>query len=160
MTSDVSIEIEGLEELRKQLDPRRMDKFARIALEGGAGIIHAEAQRYPPKSSANRPNAAGRWYERGYGPKWQRQDGTVGGIHSSEQLGKQWTQKIKRLRDGWEAIISNKVGQTYGRYVQDEEKQAHFHKARGWQTVQSIATKKANEVQKLFDQMVQRWMRK
>ena len=80
---------------------------------------------YPPKRP---PATRGRWYQRGYGPRWRRKDGSIGGRKTSEQLGQRWTTRQK----GTGAVVGNAA--SYSPFVQNEEKQAAVHRAAGWMT--------------------------
>ena len=163
MPTDCSIEIEGLKELMQQLDPKRMDRFANTAMHGAANIVRAEVKKYP--NEGPRP---GDWpgfkseKQRRYF-FWALRQGKIevpyrrGQSPGSEKLGSSWTQRIKKIQHGWEAIIGTRV--SYARYVMDKTMQAEIHKGR-WNTVQDIAEQQAKNVQQFFDAAVQRWMRK
>ena len=131
----VSIEIEGLDELR-----RKLGQNIEPALQGAMMAAAAELQNliapYPPESVANRPNirsgqtGSPRWYERGYGTRWLRLvKGGYGGNPTSEMLNRQWS--IAKLgRTG--AQLRNRA--SYAKYVHGEKDQPAFHAGRGWKT--------------------------
>ena len=102
-----------------------------------AAVGYLEAFRnelapYPPSSEANRPNARGRWYERGYGPRWLRRSGT-GGRKTSEALGRSWSV----APTGAGAHLWSRA--SYSGFVHRDPasnarpRQAGFHGRRGWQ---------------------------
>ena len=111
-------------------------KLTRVGQLNGAmrGLLGATKEtqgiikRYAPASSAN-SSARKRWYQRGYGPRWRRRDGSVGGKKTSERLGTRWSHKIDRAN--LTGTISNNA--SYAEYVQGV-RQARFHRRRGWQT--------------------------
>lgn len=136
----IKVKITGLDELQ-----RKLGADFRPAMRGATRAIAAEVQGviapYPKESEANKARAFGsafsistrkaanRWYERGYGPRWARKDGGVGGTKSSETLGRRWG--IKRSgRIG--AVLGNIA--SYAPFVHSDEKQAKFHGRRGWVT--------------------------
>jgi len=80
---------------------------------------------YPAQRAPTNPN---HWYERGYGSKWRRKDGSVKGRATSEQLGQKWT--VAARGDG--AVVGNPA--SYAPFVQSEDEQAAAHAATGWVT--------------------------
>lgn len=133
MTS-LSIEIPGLAEIVKNIEDVSKLQYVNAAMLAGAKHIQGKVNKYPKATTANNPdNPTGRWYERTYGPRWKRKDGSIGGRKTSEDLHGQWT--ISE-RAGMEIVVGNKV--SYGIYVQDEDYQADFHKKRGWKTIQTV----------------------
>jgi len=128
-----SVTIKGLDKLQDKLTSVAALRGAKNALKAGALHIKGKVDTYPKSTSANSPSQQ-RWYERGYGPRWKRRDGSVGGRKTSETLGRRWT--IASEASGLRQVIGNNV--SYGIYVQGE-KQAHFHADRGWQTTEQVA---------------------
>ena len=125
----MQIKIEGIDNLRGALDIDTT-RALRAATKGIAGQIEHEIKPYPPSSRANRPGGPGsRWYERGYGPRWRRVDGSIGGRRTSETLGRRWS------ISGWGrigAVLRNIA--SYAVYVHEQGKQAAIHHLRGWVT--------------------------
>lgn len=131
------IEVRGLGLLDRVLGELASASFLRPALLAIASDLKARVAPYPPATGANRARAwrsgaNNTWYERHYGPRWARKDGSVGGRQTSQALGQRWTYRVEPRK----AIIGNNA--TYAPYVQDETKQAGFHKARGWRTAQGV----------------------
>lgn len=135
------IEIRGMDALLAKLDKLEAGKllkpFVQSALLDAKGFI----AEYPPSTEANIPYQR-RWYERGWGSKWLRKDGSVGGIQSSQVLGRSWT--TQTTDSGLGGIVGTKV--TYARAVQDRDKQASFHARRGWRTVQDWIEQRSETV--------------
>lgn len=124
----LSIKIEGLDRLQRRFNRNLKPAFRRASL-ATAEVIRDKIAKYPPATIANSTaNPGGRWYQRGYGPRWARKDGSVGGRKTSEQLGQSWTSKQK----GIGAIVGTKV--SYAPFVQAASFQAGFHRGRGWMT--------------------------
>jgi len=126
------VEIKGLDKLTAKIT--RMSELRALdrGLQKGALQIKARIAKYPLETSANKPN--GHWYERGYGPRWK---GGTGGKRTSETLGKKWSVVQRRGGRSLAWLVGNNV--SYGKWVQDEDYQASFHKRRGWPTTQMVA---------------------
>lgn len=138
-----NVRIEGLDKLLRKIKSIEGLAAARVALKAGALHIKGIVDRYPPETSANSPsNVNGRWYERGYGPRWRRKSGGIGGSKTSKTLGRRWT-TTSRL-SGLQQVVGNNV--SYGPYVQDRDKQAGFHAARGWKTIQDVSEEESEVV--------------
>ena len=134
----VTFQIKGLKELERALRAD-MQKAARVAGTAVAGQIKQVLVQYPPKSEANRPRTfqefsiashkrSNRWYERGFGPRWARKDGSVGGSPSSESLDRSWAVK----RKDWGGMVGSRA--SYSPAVHSHKEQAKFHGRRGWKT--------------------------
>lgn len=134
------IQIKNLDAIIAKLGKLQTLKWTRQILENAAEDVRRGLARYPAPSEANtprswQPGGNNRWYQRQYGPRWARKDGTVGGRKTSERLGPGWA---TRVGDTW-ALIGNKA--SYGPYVQDKDVQASFHAQRGWATIQDEGEK-------------------
>jgi len=148
------IDIEGLGELRTTLEQLgRLDVIEYNLLAAGQ-MVEGKMKIYPPPSIANSPsNPTGYWYERGYGSRWWRADGTMGGRKTSERLKEQWT--VEPL--GRTAVqVGNKV--TYGPFVQDAQNQQWFHRMRGWQTIQTVAEQEKDRITNFLRTQIERWL--
>lgn len=108
--------------------------------------VKGKISPYPPATAANAQHYPGTWYERGYGPRWMRKDGSIHGRKTSETLGRKWATRTQD--DGLTGIVGNKA--SYGPYVQDRDFQARFHGARGWKTVQDVAEAEAESVRQII----------
>lgn len=94
-----------------------------IALE-----VQGAIAPYPPSTIANSPgNPSGRWYERGYGPRWRTAAG-VNGRKTSQTLGRRWAVKQR----GTGATVGNSA--TYAPFLHSKERQVRWAGTRGWQT--------------------------
>jgi ABC-type Fe3+ transport system substrate-binding protein len=144
------IRIEGLDRLRRQI--KRIEDLDGVANAMKAAAVHVKGKiaEYPPASEANDP-AQRKWYERGYGPKWRVISGAIHGKKSSETLGRKWTTKAKDK--GLTQVIGNNV--SYGPFVQGD-KQAAFHKKRGWKTTEQIAEEEKDEVLKFVQAEIEK----
>ena len=128
MPSD-SIELKGLDELVKRLGAIEAGTYRRAILVTGAQMLKSYIAVYPKSTAANSPGGPGsRWYERGYGPKWQRKDGSVNGMQTSEALGRRWAVEVHDT----EAIVGNNA--SYARFVQSDSEQATVHRRNQWRT--------------------------
>ncbi|HOW77936.1 MAG TPA: HK97 gp10 family phage protein [Verrucomicrobiota bacterium] len=134
---DVTIRIEGLDKVLAKFGRIEGVKFLKGIMGTAALDIKDWIAEYAPATEANSPSRP-RWYERGYGPRWRRMNGSIGGSRTSETLGRRWTTKV--AADGMQAEVGNNA--SYARYVQDADMQARFHKARGWRTIQEAAEAK------------------
>jgi len=135
----VTVRIHVPADLKRALDGDMRKAVKRAAMEL-ANNLEKTMSDYPPASEANKPRGFGsalsiatrkaqnRWYQRDYGPRWARKDGSVGGSPTSEHLQYRW----KVASKGWGAIVGSPV--SYSPAVQSHEEQASFHKARGWVT--------------------------
>ena len=149
----VASEFKGIDKLLAKLAKLGKTSALRPATQAAALHIKGKVDKYPPSTSANSPdNESGRWYERGYGSKWRRKDGSVNGRKTSETLGRKWTTQI--IAGGASAIVGNNV--SYGPYVQDEEHQTSFHQARGWKTIQTISREEADTIMRFYRQQIER----
>jgi hypothetical protein len=123
------IEIKGLEEVVKRLGTDLRPALKKAALAIGEQV-RGKIAVYPTQPAPVNPD---RWYQRGYGSKWRRKDGSVRGRATSEQLGQRWATRAK----GWGAVVGNPA--SYAPVVQSEEKQAAIHKRTGWVTDVQVA---------------------
>jgi hypothetical protein len=137
----ISVEIKGMKELMKKIQSVEGGKYVLPVLEAGGQTARDEAQLYPKPGMANSPdNPARRWYERGYGQRWYKKNGSIGGKQTSETLGKNW--HVTPNKSGMYVVVDNRA--SYAKYVHGEE-QAKFHGARGWKKL--VETTKENSKQ-------------
>ena len=126
MSTTITVDVS---EAVKRLDPKTMEKYLVVALDGAANIIRAEIKVYPPKPE---------------GSEYVR----TNALHDS------WAKKIDR--GGLKAVIGTNVA--YAPYVQDADRQAWMHRGR-WKTAQSVARDKAQDVKRLVERALNRWAR-
>ena len=150
----VTVKIKGFEEAKARIGELRDSPKLIAALKAAAAHIKGKINIYPPATEANSPSSQ-RWYERGYGPKWQTRNG-VNGRKTSETLGRRWT--IKVFGGQLKVEIGNNV--SYGPYVHDQDKQASFHKARNWKTTEEVAKQEEPTVAKMVQKVVESEIRK
>lgn len=146
-----SITVKGIDKIIRNLqaDPK---KAISAGLKAVATELQTIIQVYPPETIANSPeNPRGQWYQRGYGVRWKKKDGTVGGKPTSGQLKKRWHIKNQSATS---VLLYNQASE-YGRgtdwysgYVHASEKQAGFHAKRRWITDETAA-KKVRKMSKL-----------
>ena len=136
----MSVKIKGKKELIKKMNKLGQAREAKRRLKLGGNHVMGKVKKYPPSTEANRPRSSLAtkktlsWYERGYGTKWMRKDGSVGGRKTSENLGRKWT--LKTRDSGWSVVIGNNA--SYSIFVHSEDDQARFHASRGWLTGQQV----------------------
>lgn len=148
-----TMHIEGLPELMRKLEAIKGSAWMRNALRAVAITMKDAIAPYPPGSEANTPNQR-RWYERGYGTRWLRKDGTVGGKRTSQTLGRNWSTRIEATR----AILGN--GASYARYVHDKDLQPAFHRARGWKTAQDALSEQSSVIESILSDYLGRELQK
>ncbi len=150
--SALVLEIRGIDELDRQLG--KVEAALRLGpiLRAAALSIKNEVARYPPSTLANSPLAR-TWYERGFGPRWMRRDGSIGGSRTSETLGRRWTTRVSPR----EARVGNNA--SYAPFVQGRDQQAAFHARRGWKTLEDVGEKEAQRVIRQIEAAIRRAMR-
>jgi hypothetical protein len=154
------ITVHGLSELLDKFDhlSENVQKAVRAGIFAGAVHVQTQAKKYPPSTEANIPFQR-RWYQRGWGSKWMRRDGSVGGKMTSKNLKQQWTVE---MRDKYTVVIGNNV--SYGPYVMgganDEHQQAHRMKEIGWKTTDTIAEEQTPKVMEFIEKEIQKALNK
>lgn len=161
----IGIRIEGMDQLQRKLS-RDITPELRDLTRGVALDLQGRIAPYPPATQANwpvynlgphrKPSNYGRWYQRGFGPRWSRKDGSVGGSKTSEMMNRQWA---IRQTGRYGQIVGNRA--SYANWVHAEADQAAFHKARGWVTDRMAIqrTIAAGTIGKLWSQMMRRLWR-
>lgn len=117
---DVQGDTEALNELRTAIE-----RAIPVSLFAAANIFVDAVSPYPAAPSNNGEY----WYERGYGPRWKRKDGSIGGRKTSETLGRRWDIQER----GRNTIIASNSA-SYAGWVHDSVDQAKIHEATGWHT--------------------------
>ena len=147
-------QIIGDKELQAKLRKLSDLSFLRPAIKAAGVHIHGKVSEYPPSTNANSP-ANRRWYERGWGSKWRRSDGSIGGRQSSEDLGPSWTSKVET---NTRAVVGNDA--SYAKWVQGGDTQASAMKRIGWKTTDTVVKEESDEVLKEIQKAVDRELRK
>lgn len=122
------IQITGAEALLHVLG-MPLDRTLQHVAEDVADEGQKRLEDYPAEPTPADPD---RWYERGYGPRWRRPDGTIGGQETSEHLGASWTVKPRP----WGAVLENRA--SYAAVVQGADQSAQ-HADTGWLTDEQFA---------------------
>ena len=154
MTAKVTIT--GDKELQAKLSRLQNLEFLKPIITAAAQDVRGYIAQYPESSEANAPNERGRWYERGFGSKWRRADGSIGGRATSETLGRRWTTQSRR--GGMAAVVGNNA--SYARWVQADEQQADFHRRRGWRTDAEAMRERGPEILRRIQRAVDWELRK
>lgn len=136
----MSSRIVGDRKLIMKLQSLKDLSFLRPVLKSNIAHVENVAETYPPETAANFPNDEGKWYERGYGNRWLRRGGGVGGSPTSEQLGDNWR---SRVESNTRARTDNPT--SYGPYVMGS-KQAGPLARIGWKTTDTIAAEESKRV--------------
>ena len=147
----MTIEIQGLDRAMRKLTALKNREYVEGTMQASVSIAKNYIAVYPASTEANNP-ARNRWYERGYGGRWRRRDGTIGGRRTSETLGRKWTTKVEDR--GMTGKVGNNV--SYGPYVQSHRLQAGFHRRRGWTTDEQAAKRQTPSIQALFRDAIER----
>lgn len=159
----LTVKISGDEQLMRALGAD-VEKAINRAAPLVAKAIKREIAEYPPVSEANIPRgfgsavsigtrkSANRWYERGYGPRWARKDGSAGGSKTSEMLNRSWA--IGAVWKG--AVLGSKA--SYAPVVHHYKEQASFHNRRGWVTDKQAVdrVRKSGKMDRIMQQVVKR----
>lgn len=144
----------GYPELQAKLRSLSDLRFLRPHIKGALVHISNKAKIYPPSPDKNK-SPGNTWYDRGYGSRWMRADGSIGGRQTSEDLGQSWTSKVTSPTSG---VVSNDT--SYGPWVQDPQKQSSRMNAIGWKTTDDIIEEEAahvlREIQKAVDRELEK----
>lgn len=153
---DTLIKIDGLDAAIKKLERLGKMDFLGAVLLAAAEHVKGVVDVYPKDTIANSPaNPKGRWYERGYGPRWRTADGKISGRKTSEMLGRKWTtRKVSNLT----AVVGNRV--SYAPQVMDRRYQSPWHKKHGWITIQQTAEDEADTVVKFISDAIRKELAK
>ncbi|KPL80229.1 hypothetical protein [Herpetosiphon geysericola] len=106
--------------LRSDITPA----FQAIGL-GVTEAIRNEISPYPAQPA----KPVDHWYERGYGQRWKRKDGSIGGRKTSQTLGRRW---MIASRGRMVMVLMNTS--TYSPFVHRAEDQTAAHANTGWVT--------------------------
>lgn len=145
------VTIVGIKELTDKIGRVQMRKIFRLVMTPQAKNIQGITSKYPRSTSANRPNAKGVWYERGYGTKRNTKQG-VRGRKTSETLSKQWKVDVGAAK----AVISNRA--SYAEFVHGA-RQARFHKGRGWKQIEDVIMDNLARIEDAFKNHIDRLLK-
>lgn len=139
MTKTVTI-TPNLKDIQAQLEKIINNPKARQrVLTQGVLELKDRAAAYPPEGPWNKaPGVNGNniWYQRQFGRRWLKKNGTLGGLDTSQRLQKSWQVEVQR-GDAFSAAAYTQV--TYAPLLLDPEKQVNWAPGHGWQTVDEIA---------------------
>jgi hypothetical protein len=156
MTQDFGVKVQGLNKVQRMLNKADANKALIVGILWGMTKLIQEME-YPPVSEANYPNAKGRWYQRGYGTKYIRKDGSIGGRETSHPLKDGWKEKLFRGNNP-KGVVSNTA--PYSPYVQGDPRrnpgQAKIHQKRGWKSLPVEGKKLAPKITKQIIQAFKR----
>ena len=147
-------QIIGDKELQAKL--RRISdlRFLRPVIDVQVNHIKGKISKpYPAETAANSP-ANRRWYERGFGTKYRRRDGSITGRQTSEDLGPSWTGKATSDTRG---IIGTDA--SYAKWVQGPQQSAIMKKI-GWKTTDTVVDEESEKVLKSIQKAVDNELRK
>lgn len=131
--------ITGDAELKRKLSKLKDLSQLYPALFAAGVHVKGKVSIYPPSGPGNMPRTvagSGRvlpWYDRGYGTRWIRKDGSEGGNPTSEDLGPSWTATGDQ---GTRVIIGNDT--SYGQWVQGAGTQSAAMDKIGWKTTDEV----------------------
>lgn len=128
------ITITGMKELARKLSADIQGGIQPALLAIAAALQNTIAPYPPAPSYQNRK----RWYERGYGPRWRRRDGSKGGRKTSQFLNRSW---YSEPRGEAKVVLGNRA--TYAPWVHGT-KQSSVNREYGWV---NVATGKQRVVQ-------------
>lgn len=149
---EVKLETEGLKEFVAALKrfPGKMKQEGETGMGLAMEEFKDEAATYPPATEANRPRSymtsAGWdnwWYERGYGSRWARADGTVGGSPTSETLGRSWGVDVRVAARTIRGTLTARA--SYAADVKGDQ-QKSYHQAHGWTTLRQDFEKRQSKI--------------
>ena len=145
--------IVGDKELARKI--RRLSdlSFLRVAVWSGAAHITKKLSEYPSSTDANSP-ANRRWYERGWGTRYRRKDGSWGGQQTSEDLGPSW---VSVSDTATRAHVGNDA--SYAKWVQGPQQSAIMKKI-GWKTTDTVVDEESEKVLKSIQKAVDNELRK
>ncbi len=157
--------VQGAKQLERAFAeaPARIMRGLKAMMGGATELIRSGVADYPPETAGNKPRAftsGGQniWYERGFGSRWARKDGSAGERQTSETLGRSWTTEVRGFAAGVRGIVGTRA--SYAPLVQDEKQQTAVHKRHKWPTIQSVFKEKRREIIKLFDSVIARIIRR
>jgi len=153
-----NLQIKGLKELQAKLGAVAAAEYLRAIVQAATLRLKSRAAVYPPSTAANLPGAyPKRWYERGFGARWAKKSGGVGGRRTSERLGTQWY----ALASALQGVVGNRA--SYARYpkgfVGKDPRQALAMRRLGWTSIEDDAAKEIPGIERDMQAAVDKQLR-
>lgn len=150
------IRIEGIDKLVKSLGAIQAKKVLKAVITAGALSLKGRVAKPAPSTKANLPKQPGEgsWYERGFGNKYARKSGGIGGKRTSERLGASWAIRVSPLS----AEVGNKA--KYAPWVQSSRRiggrgpQTSFHRKNGWTVLEDEARRELPRIEKRMQDFI------
>jgi hypothetical protein len=137
---------EGFDEALAKLGAEKMIQACQASLQRFGEEVKLRALVYPAEGPWCMPGSyPARWYQRGFGPRWARKDGSTGGRDTSERMQQQWAVE---QRSPLETLVGNRA--SYAPYVQGDE-QTGFHAAHGWKKLLDVAVENKDLFYSIFE---------
>ena len=158
--TDITIEVEGLEELERKLGRIGAIRELRPAMEKANKIIHADTQRYPPpshkpmrfKSRKQRIFVIMSIREGRIKVPYDRKHS--GGLAGS------WVDKVTVVGQTLTGVVgSNESKVPYARFVVGPKSQAEYHHGNWW-TTETLLRRRKGDIEDIFSQQVRRVLAK
>lgn len=153
MAKSITLQLQDIvkKALSTVVDPQKRQKIMiRALLE-----LKDLAAAYPVEGIWNKaPGTRGnnRWYQRGFGSRWKRADGSIGGINNSQRLQRSWqTEIVKRVDTGFtESVVGSAYTEvTYAPFLLDPQKKVNWAPVHGWQDVDEIEKEYSERFEKI-----------
>ena len=154
----VTIDQKALNSIIRKLESLDDPKVFRIPMDQSVKHLKRRIEKYPPQQSRPQPfktDKSRRFFF------WALKAGKItvpykrGGINS-ETLGRSWTTTISA--NGRRGEIGTVA--SYAPLVQDKTRQAAYHRAGGWRTVQDVAKKEESAIVRYFEKAYERVLSK
>ena len=127
----IDIQLTGVDALMDKLGVSEGGESRRRPMERSVLRLQADMAKYPRQRSGSR----------------YRRTGT---------LGRRWTKSVRAEYGGLTGVVGNNT--SYGPYVQSAERQAWMHQG-VWQTDESVAHRRRNEIVADFNRAIQEALR-
>jgi hypothetical protein len=161
MAGTVVYKVEGLDRIIAALGEIAGMTWAKGLIDAALANVQESVSVYPAASEANQPRGFtsggdNRWYERGFGPRWARKDGSIGGAKTSQMLGRKWAHTVKQETGMIVGEIGNNA--SYAAYVHGQDTQQWYHLARGWRVIEPLLEQARDAVQEeVMDKIASIW---
>lgn len=136
----------AIKEILNKISELVTNPVSRVRILNEASIkLAALVAVYPPEGAWNKnpgTRGDGRWYQRGFGARWMRKGGSIGGspyfsgiggVNNSQELQKSW--QIQKADDAASVF----TGVTYAPYLLDPEQRVNWAAEHGWKSLDEIA---------------------